>query len=262
MISALTSISPIAPASNAGMGDVQAMEAQKEQEDRQQAELNPALASAAGAITRQGDSVDLSRTSARSRSGERATESSNSEPKAQSATGEALSPDEQKQVEKLQERDAEVRQHEQAHVAAAGPHFRGGPNYSYQTGPDGKKYAVGGSVQIDTSPVPGDPEATIAKAQQVRRAALAPVEPSNTDRQVAAAASRMEAEARAELSEKQADKSDQGATSTQTDESDSEAGSIEAPEATVANSDTESTTTGKQRVENNNSQRVPIDPYA
>lgn len=114
---------------------------------------------------------------------------------------EELSADEQRQVDELKARDAEVRAHEQAHVAAAGPHYRGGPTYSYRTGPDGQRYAVGGSVQIDTSPVPGDPAATIAKAQQVRRAALAPAEPSTTDFQVAAAASRMEAEARAELTE-------------------------------------------------------------
>ena len=57
----------------------------------------------------------------------------------------------------------------------------------------------GGEVSIDTSPIPGDPEATIAKAQQIRRAANAPAEPSPQDRRVAAEASLMEADARAEL---------------------------------------------------------------
>ena len=112
-----------------------------------------------------------------------------------------LSDSERRQVEKLQARDREVRQHEQAHVAAAGSLFRGGPTYEYQTGPDGRKYAVGGNVQIDTSAVPGDPEATIAKAQQIRRAALAPAEPSGQDRAVAAKANRMESDARQELAE-------------------------------------------------------------
>ncbi|MEM1424828.1 MAG: putative metalloprotease CJM1_0395 family protein [Planctomycetota bacterium] len=115
-----------------------------------------------------------------------------------------LSEAEREQVRELKARDAEVKAHEQAHVAAAGPYYRGGPTYSYQQGPDGNRYAVGGSVQIDTSPVPGDPEATIAKAQTVRRAALAPAEPSTTDQQVAAAASKMEAQARQELNEQRA----------------------------------------------------------
>ena len=58
-----------------------------------------------------------------------------------------LSPDEEKQVEQLKRRDAEVRQHEQAHKAAAGQYASGGPSYDSQTGPDGKQYAVGGEVQ-------------------------------------------------------------------------------------------------------------------
>jgi hypothetical protein len=118
----------------------------------------------------------------------------------QSREGE-LSDDERRKVEKLQRRDAQVKRHEQAHVAAAGALFRGGPYYSYQTGPDGKRYAVGGSVNIDTSAVPGDPEATMRKAQQIKAAALAPADPSSTDRAVAAKASRMKAEAQRELAE-------------------------------------------------------------
>ena len=51
---------------------------------------------------------------------------------------------------------------------------------------------------IDMSEVPGDPDATIVKAQAIRRAASAPAHPSKQDRLVAAAASRMEAKARME----------------------------------------------------------------
>ncbi|MCH8129990.1 MAG: hypothetical protein IIC70_08840, partial [Acidobacteria bacterium] len=58
--------------------------------------------------------------------------------------------------------------------AAAGSNASGGPTFEFTTGPDGKRYAVGGEVQIDTSAVDGDPQATIQKMQQVRRAALAP----------------------------------------------------------------------------------------
>ena len=39
---------------------------------------------------------------------------------------------------------------------------------------------------MDTSPVPGDPQATIRKAQTVRQAALAPAEPSGQDQRAAA----------------------------------------------------------------------------
>jgi hypothetical protein len=112
---------------------------------------------------------------------------------------EDLSVEDQGEVEKLKDRDREVRAHEQAHVAAAGPYARGGPKYEYERGPDGRRYAVGGEVGIDTSRVAGDPEATIQKARVVKRAALAPAEPSGQDRQVAAEASRLEAEAHREM---------------------------------------------------------------
>jgi hypothetical protein len=112
---------------------------------------------------------------------------------------ESLTPEDREQVRKLKERDAEVRRHEQAHKAAAGSYVQGGPSFEYETGPDGKRYAVGGEVQIDTSEVSGDPAATIRKMQQVRRAALAPGEPSAQDRAVAAQAEATERKARAEL---------------------------------------------------------------
>ncbi len=110
----------------------------------------------------------------------------------------SLSEAEQAELAKLKERDAEVRTHEQAHIAAAGGLARGGAQYDYQTGPDGTQYAVGGHVQVDTSPG-STPEETIAKAQQIKRAALAPANPSGQDRAVAAKAMRMESEARREL---------------------------------------------------------------
>ena len=112
-----------------------------------------------------------------------------------------LSEAQRRTVEKLKARDREVRAHEQAHLSAAGPHARGGPSFQYQKGPDNARYAVGGEVDIDVSPMPGDPEATIRKAQVIRAAALAPSDPSPQDHQVAAAATKMEAEARQELSQ-------------------------------------------------------------
>lgn len=109
----------------------------------------------------------------------------------------------QRQIAELAARDREVRAHEQAHVAAGGSLITSGPTYTYQTGPDRRRYAVGGEVGIDTSPVRGDPEATIDKARRIRAAALAPAEPSAQDRSVAARASQMESSARVELARQQ-----------------------------------------------------------
>ena len=99
-----------------------------------------------------------------------------------SASG--LTESEQAVVERLKEVDRETRAHEQAH-AAVGGQFAGAPSYDYEIGPDGQRYAVGGEVKIDVSPVPGDPEATLEKMRIVERAALAPAEPSPQDRKVA-----------------------------------------------------------------------------
>ncbi len=117
-----------------------------------------------------------------------------------------LTEDERREVEELKKRDAEVRRHEQAHKAAAGGHAKGGPTFSYQTGPDGRQYAVGGEVQIDTSAVSGDPDATIRKMRQIQRAANAPAEPSSQDRQVAAQAAAQLQAAQREKAAEQAEK--------------------------------------------------------
>jgi hypothetical protein len=107
--------------------------------------------------------------------------------------------EEQVELASLRKRDQEVRTHEQAHLAAAGGLAKGGATFSFQRGPDGKHYAVGGEVNIDTSPVSGNPEATIRKAKQIRAAALAPADPSAQDRAVAASATALEAQAQQEL---------------------------------------------------------------
>jgi DNA repair exonuclease SbcCD ATPase subunit len=103
------------------------------------------------------------------------------------------------QLRELRARDREVRAHEQAHAAAAGSLALGGPSFNFQRGPDGQLYAVGGEVQIDTSALAGNAQATVQKAQQIRRAALAPANPSAQDRAVAVQAAAMETQARAEL---------------------------------------------------------------
>lgn len=110
-----------------------------------------------------------------------------------------LSPEAQAQLVKLQARDADVRAHEEAHVAAGGSLITGGPTYSYERGPDGKEYAVGGDVTIDTAAVPGNPRATLAKAQEIVAAALAPRDPSGQDEDVAAEAQAMAATAMTQI---------------------------------------------------------------
>ena len=113
-----------------------------------------------------------------------------------------LTEEDRQKVEELKRRDAEVRAHEQAHAAAGGP-YAGAPRFRFVRGPDGKFYAVAGEVSIDTSAVPGNPRATIRKMQQVKRAALAPQEPSAQDRRVAAEAERKILQARQEIREEE-----------------------------------------------------------
>lgn len=110
------------------------------------------------------------------------------------------------QVKELQARDTEVRAHEQAHLSAAGQYATGGATYSYQTGPDGQQYAIGGEVGIDVSAIPDDPQATIAKMEVVQRAAMAPAEPSGQDVRVAAQAAQTASAARAQLASQQLEK--------------------------------------------------------
>jgi hypothetical protein len=110
-----------------------------------------------------------------------------------------LSPEAQEQLAKLKARDQHVRAHEAAHIAAGGSLVRGAATYSYQQGPDGRRYAVGGEVSLDASPVPDNPRATIAKAERLRAAAMAPSDPSGQDRAVAAQASAMAAKAAVDL---------------------------------------------------------------
>lgn len=119
-----------------------------------------------------------------------------------------LSTEEKQTVNDLKKRDAEVKAHEAAHMAAGGGVVQGSASYEYQSGPDGKMYAVGGEVKIDVSPE-NTPDETIRKMQQIRAAALAPAQPSGTDRAVAAQASQLEAQARMEKMQ-QASQTDYG----------------------------------------------------
>jgi SprA-related family len=103
-------------------------------------------------------------------------------------------------IRELAARDREVRAHEQAH-AAVGGQFAGSPSFSFQRGPDGVNYAIGGEVPISLPGSGDDPKANLSAADQVRRAALAPAEPSAQDQRVAAQASQLALEARSDIVE-------------------------------------------------------------
>lgn len=120
----------------------------------------------------------------------------------QSGSGreEQQSASEQRKLDELKKRDAEVRAHEQAHANAGGD-LAASPSYEFELGPDGRQYAVGGEVNIDLAMVPGDPQATIVKMQKVKAAALAPADPSSADRRVAAEATQRVLQAQAELAQ-------------------------------------------------------------
>lgn len=124
-----------------------------------------------------------------------------------------LAPEEQRMLRELRARDREVRAHEAAHMAAGGSLVRGGPSYTYQTGPDGRAYAIGGEVKLDVARVPGDPEATLDKAEQIRSAALAPADPSSQDLRVAANANQLAARARIDIAVQRRDEAAQAAES-------------------------------------------------
>jgi hypothetical protein len=122
-----------------------------------------------------------------------------SDKKERDASGrEELSEEEKKTLEELEKIDKKVHTHEQAHLNAAGGYARGGANYDYVTGPDGRRYARAGHVNIDVSPEK-TPEATIRKADVVHKAALAPADPSPSDRQIASDAIKMKVDAQKEL---------------------------------------------------------------
>ena len=117
-------------------------------------------------------------------------------------SGKQLTPEQQRQIEKLAARDRDVRAHEAAHMAVAGA-LASGVEYTYQLGPDGKLYAVGGKVEVSI-PLGLTPEEELAEARQLRAAADAPTDPSGQDMAVAAKASQLEAGAQQEIAKEHA----------------------------------------------------------
>lgn len=113
------------------------------------------------------------------------------------------SPQELAIIRELSAKDREVRAHEQAH-ASVGGQYAGAASFTYQRGPNGVSYAVGGEVPI-SAPAGGDAQSRLQAAEQIKRAALAPANPSAQDRQVAAQASQTATQVRAEIAVQSAD---------------------------------------------------------
>lgn len=78
---------------------------------------------------------------------------------------------------------------------SAGGQAQGLPQYTYQTGPDGRAYAVGGAVNISVSSS-GDAESAARQAETARRAALAAGETSTRDALTASQAGEIASRAR------------------------------------------------------------------
>jgi len=102
------------------------------------------------------------------------------------------------EISKLKSRDTELRQHEQAHLSASAGVDVSNASFTYQRGPNGVNYAVSGDVRIDTS-AELKPEDRLVQAAMISDVALAPPEPTPTDRAVAAKAQQMAQQARIEI---------------------------------------------------------------
>ncbi len=107
-----------------------------------------------------------------------------------------MSAEDQALLDKLKARDSLVRGHETAHIMAAGGQATGPAQYTYQTGPDGRQYAIGGSVNIAVVSSPSSDEDAANQAATASRAAMANSEMSLCDMQVAMRASELSAKAK------------------------------------------------------------------
>ena len=119
------------------------------------------------------------------------------EQKNQESKPKELNEDEKRVVRDLESRDGEVKAHEAAHQAAGGG-MTGAASYTYQQGPDGKMYAIGGEVSISMKSG-STPQESIANARQIAAAAMAPANPSPQDYSVATTARVMEMKAQQQL---------------------------------------------------------------
>lgn len=145
------------------------------------------------------------------------TQNKNKSPKNEVVNKKELTAEQQQEVQKLKLIDAEVKAHEQAHLAAAAGISASAPSYTYQEGPDGKKYAVGGEVSVSFSKG-NNPEENISKAETMRAAALAPADPSSQDMAVAQQAEQIIAEAQQQIAQQKQEEASKSNSETQSNE--------------------------------------------
>ncbi len=122
-----------------------------------------------------------------------------------------LAPQDRAVVEQLRQRDAQVRQEENAHAGGAGS-LAGPISYVYQRGPDGRQYAVGGSVPITVRSVTGDPNEARRLGGKLAAAALAATNPSAADLAAASRAYRFGAAETTDFRADSPEKSEPGTT--------------------------------------------------
>ena len=101
---------------------------------------------------------------------------------------------ERKQLELSQ---TQIQRHIESHRAVTTQHSSP-PNYQYQP-LDGALYIVSGDVVFDTSAEPNNPQATLKKAQLIRMASMAPIDPSLQDRNASQQAMMMVTQAKGEI---------------------------------------------------------------
>lgn len=152
------------------------------------------------------DPVSKSRYDAKKAENEKKREEQKAQEVEQNSSPQTLSQDEQRLLKDFSSRDSEVKAHEAAHQSAGGG-MTGAASYTYQQGPDGKMYAIGGEVSI-ASPGGATPEETIQNAKQIVAAAMAAGDPSSQDFAVAASARAMEIKAQAQKSKELQEKID------------------------------------------------------
>lgn len=113
---------------------------------------------------------------------------------------EELSPEDKVAVAKLAAAEREVIAHERAHQSAGGA-YTGSARFGYTKGPDGKDYVTSGEVSIQAPEIEMS-EKGLQVVEQVKRAALAPANPSGQDMRVAAKMEAVAIRIRAELAKR------------------------------------------------------------
>lgn len=122
------------------------------------------------------------------------------------------SPDSESETQQMDHRSRKIVNHENKHSAVLRDSSYSAddakPRFVEQQGPDGRKYAVGGEVNTDLRPIPGNPDATEKKAESVYRSAIGDSDRSESDNEAARRAMFAAQEARRAKAMKRAESGD------------------------------------------------------